>query len=262
MPGQDGVYRVRVVVTDIDDLSAVQEVVLTIANVAPQLSAPAAQNALEGKAAAFSLGSFTDPGVDSPWRVTVAWGDGVSASFDAAMPGSLGTRTHAYDDNGAYTVTVTVSDGLATGTTTFAVVVANQAPAGKLVVPSAVAEGAGFTVALAQLDDASAADLAVPLAIYFAADGAIASVAGDLVGSEARATFTFPDGPSDHVIRARVVDKDGGFSEYTRIVHVDNVAPENVSAGAHRTVFEGEHVTLSGMFTDPAGAPHDYPDRG
>ena len=57
------------------------------------------------------LGSFIDPGADSPWAISVDWGDGTPAtSFDVSDAGSLGTQEHAYADEGAYTVTVTVTD--------------------------------------------------------------------------------------------------------------------------------------------------------
>src|SRR2546423_1889933 len=35
----------------------------------------------------------------------------------------------------------------------------------------------------------------------------------------------FPDGPTDIVVRARIIDKDGGFTEYSAGVQVRNVAP-------------------------------------
>ena len=37
--------------------------------------------------------------------------------------------------------------------------------------------------------------------------------------------FTFDDGPGDYVVYGRIFDKDGGFTEYSTTVHVNNVAP-------------------------------------
>src|SRR2546429_7649231 len=44
-------------------------------------------------------------------------------------------------------------------------------------------------------------------------------------GSSASTTCSYDDGPSDHTVKARIIDKDGGFSQYTTPVHVNNVAP-------------------------------------
>ena len=92
---------------------------------------PADQTANEGDDQDFNLGSFTDPGPDSPWAVSVDWGDGsTDTTFNQAAPGSLGTASHTYADGPATrTVTVTVTDGTAPATrTTFTVTVANVAP--------------------------------------------------------------------------------------------------------------------------------------
>ena len=50
--------------------------VVAIANVAPSVTAAADQSSDEGASHSFNLGSFTDPGDDSPWHVTVDWNDG------------------------------------------------------------------------------------------------------------------------------------------------------------------------------------------
>ena len=64
------------------------------------------------RAGAFSLGSFSDPGInDGPWAVTVDWGDGSArTTFRTCSQGCLGSPAHTYADNGSYTVTVLVSD--------------------------------------------------------------------------------------------------------------------------------------------------------
>src|SRR5205085_8424214 len=86
----------------------------------------------EGENHSFSLGTFSDPGVnDSPWLVNVSWGDGSpDTSFsNGAAQGSLGSRSHTYADNGTYTVTVQVTDkDGGVGSAQFQVTVANVAP--------------------------------------------------------------------------------------------------------------------------------------
>ena len=78
------------------------------------MTAAADQSSDEGDSHSFALGSFTDPGADSPWDVTVDWGDGsTDTTFQVASAGTLGSKPHTYADGpNDYTVTVTVNDGL------------------------------------------------------------------------------------------------------------------------------------------------------
>ncbi len=49
----------------------------------------------KARAKSFALGSFTDPGADGPWQVTVNWGDGTSHTvFNANSAGSLPPKSH------------------------------------------------------------------------------------------------------------------------------------------------------------------------
>src|SRR5207247_3837301 len=97
----------------------------------------------------FSLGSFSDPGSDSPWAVSVDWGDGSpSTSFQITGSGpavgtSLGSQSHSYLQDGSYTVTVTVTDkNSGSGQATFHVTVNNVAPIVTLSGPASTTEGA------------------------------------------------------------------------------------------------------------------------
>jgi hypothetical protein len=58
------------------------------------------------------------------------------------------------------------------------------------------------------------------------------------------------DGPMIRQVRARIIDKDGGFSEYTTQISVNNVAPTLVISGASN-VDEGSPYTLTLSATDP-----------
>ncbi len=70
---------------------------VAVANVPPAVTSPADQTADEGTSKTFDLGSFTDPGADSPWRVTVDWGDGSADSvFTEASPGAIADQPHTY----------------------------------------------------------------------------------------------------------------------------------------------------------------------
>jgi PKD repeat protein len=72
-----------------------------------------------------------DPGLnDDPWAVDVNWGDGSAhTTFNASSQGALAAQSHAYADNGSYTVTVKVTDkDRDSDSKTFTAAVANVAP--------------------------------------------------------------------------------------------------------------------------------------
>lgn len=86
------------------------KVTVTTDPTAPAVTAPANQTAIEAFAQSFNLGSFFDPD-GGPWTVDVNWGDNSPHTvFTAATSGSLGIRTHTFVEDGAYNVTVTVTD--------------------------------------------------------------------------------------------------------------------------------------------------------
>ena len=94
---------------------------VTVLNVAPTVNAGTDQTVNEGDPVLFS-GNFTDPGCDS-WTYEWGFGDG-----SPVVAGTL-TPTHAYGDNGVYTVTLTVTDDDGgVGTDTLTVTVNNVAP--------------------------------------------------------------------------------------------------------------------------------------
>jgi large repetitive protein len=103
----DGVYTVTVEITNNAGGVGRGAFQVDVANAPPVVTAADDQTAEEGTAQDFSLGSFTDPGPDGPWTVTVDWGDGeTSAPSEVAAPGDLADLNHAYADNGTYTMTV------------------------------------------------------------------------------------------------------------------------------------------------------------
>jgi glycosidase len=106
----DGSYPLVVRVSDnVTTVELATTVVVT--NTKPTYTPPAAQQVNETKLKEFALGSFSDPGADSPWLVTINWGDGTPLElFDATATGSLGTRPHRYQHDGLFQVQVTVDD--------------------------------------------------------------------------------------------------------------------------------------------------------
>src|SRR5205823_12237556 len=99
-PNGPATTSVAIKVTDSDgasttDSESVQ--VVDVVNVPPTVTAPADQSSNEGESHSFNLGSFSDPGNDSPWHVTIAWGDGSAATtFDANTTGTIAPHSHTY----------------------------------------------------------------------------------------------------------------------------------------------------------------------
>src|SRR5262249_30853317 len=55
---------------------------ISVHNVPPTVTSPGNQSGFRaGEAAMINLGSFADPGTDSPYQVRVNWGDGACESF-------------------------------------------------------------------------------------------------------------------------------------------------------------------------------------
>src|SRR5439155_497750 len=76
-PAGPATTNVAIRVTDSDgasDTASESVQVVNVANVAPSVTAAADQASNEGASHSFDLGSFTDPGDDSPWHVSVDWG--------------------------------------------------------------------------------------------------------------------------------------------------------------------------------------------
>ena len=105
----DGVYTVTLTVEDGEGGVDADTLLVTVANVAPTLSAIADQSVVVGEA--FTITAvFTDPGWLDTHTLDVDWGDG----FTETLPLPAGTQApplqHAYAEAGSYTVTLTVTD--------------------------------------------------------------------------------------------------------------------------------------------------------
>jgi single-stranded DNA-binding protein len=237
---------------------------------------PAGQSSSEGSSQAFNLGSFTEPvGVnDSPYAVTVDWGDGspntTFTKTTASRPNNepLGTQDHTYADGPATrTVTVTVTGngnglGGASGSSTFTVSVTNVAPTATLANNGPVNEGSAATISFSAQSDASSADMAAGFHYAYSCDGSAFSPAptyAGTAGSTASTSCSFNDDGSK-TVRARIIDKDNGFTEYTTTVTVTNVAP-TVSVTGAASANEGDTESYSYSWTDP-GSADTFPALG
>ncbi len=124
----DGVYTVGLKVSDslLDDTDTT---IVTVNNVAPVVEAGPDATIDEGDTF-IGAGVFADPGADT-WTATVDYGDGSGAQPLALNPDKTFGLSHMYTDNGAYIVTVSVTDddgGVGSDTLTVIVNPVNDPP--------------------------------------------------------------------------------------------------------------------------------------
>jgi PKD repeat protein len=239
-------------------------------NTAPVLVVPLNQNLneglqlnLSGTGGAPPLGLFVDSDLADTHTATVNWGDG-GATENATVNevpgvGTLG-GTHVYADDGAYTVTVTVMDNNGDSAShSFQTIVAPVNPTATLSNSGPVVEGApGATVTFSNQFDFSSADMAAGFHYAYDVnnDGTFDVGDGTYGGSVTSASQNVPanlltEGPSDHTVTARIIDKNGQFTDYTTTVHVQNAAPTLTNITGD-TINENSVATIKATIVDPS----------
>jgi len=221
---------------------------VTVLNVSPT-AALSGGTANEGSAASVAFTNVSDSPEDLAAGLVYCFdfdGDGV---FEVS--GSSPTASHAYADNGVYAVKGRVMDQWAAYSDySTTVTVKNVAPTAVMAGGSA-AEGSTATVSMTAAADASAVDMAAGLTFMFDWDN---DGTFDSSGPSASASHVFADNGT-YSVRGRVMDKDGGFSDYATTVSVSNAAPvvSSFAMAAGTVPVQGTAVSFSGAFSD-AGA--------
>ncbi len=244
---------VAIKVADSDGASGTDSesvVVVQVANVNPNVSAPDDQAANEGASSSFNLGSFSDPGPDSPWAVDVDWGDGSThGTASKTTTGSLGSMSHTYADGPATrTVTVTVTDkNGGVGSASFQVTVENVAPTVVLSGDTSANEGSSHTYTYTVSDPGDDPNPTV-------SESCGTGTKTDTAAANSFDCF-FPDGPENATVSVEADDGDASNNtgSDSKTVAVANVAPTvALSAGNDLAVNEGaaEH-TYAYTISDP-----------
>jgi hypothetical protein len=152
--------------------------------------------------------------------LTYAWDLDDDGTFET--PGQSVTFG-GMDGPATLAVKVQVTDNVGLSAVASALVdVLNVPPTAALSNDGPVLEGIPVTVSFSNQFDPSAADTAAGFHYAFACDGSSLSTAIYATSSStASADCVFNDGPSIHSVRARIIDKDDGYNEYTTSVTVN-----------------------------------------
>jgi probable HAF family extracellular repeat protein len=249
----NGSFTVSLIVTDARGASSTAATTTAkVANVAPSGTFNAPTAAPENAKLTLSILPVIDPGSADVIQYAFDCGDGKGYGLWTATNnrpctpadnGSLNVRGKVRDDDGGeneYTATI---------------VVQNAVPTATLGVTSPVNEGGSsfYTVSLSRPSDAPG-DLP---SLRYAFDCGTGSNYGPF-SSVASASCPAPDGPRQYTVRAKIIDKDGGSSEYAGSSSVLNVAP---SVDTPQLRFQGTignkpgpDVLIAFDFTDPGAS--------
>ena len=243
----NGTFTVTLTVTDMHGATATASQVVVIANVAPTATITAPASGVEGSPFTLALTNATDAGTIDQSQLTFAFDCGHGLGAFGPIPSATCTPA----DNGTLTVHAVVRDKDGAQSAYDATVdVANVAPTAAFIVPPATVEGSSFTLALAGASDASSVDAGT---LTFAFDCGDGSGYG-AVSSNASAICATSDNGTRSV-RAKVLDKDGAFTEYTGLATVTNAAPVVTSFSAPTApVARGAAAAVTVTFTDAGTA--------
>jgi hypothetical protein len=227
-PDDNGAYEVSLSVTDDDGGVGTVSQTISVLNVAPAptiLDAPASP--VEGTAISLTS-SATDPGADT--FSGYAWS--VKKNGSAYASGSGASFSFTPDDNGAYEVSLSVTDeDGGVGTTSQTITVTNAAPvlSNVTVSPGTANEGSSVTLSVS-ISDASSADAfhmdidwgdGSPLDNVYLAPGTT-SFSQSHTYADDDPTGTASD---SYVIGLTIYDDDGGTGTGSASVVVNNLAP-------------------------------------
>jgi hypothetical protein len=232
---------------------------VVVKNVAPTATLANTGPIDEGASATISFSSQSDPSsadTAAGFRYSYACNgqeSSLAATYAAADMGP--SAFCSFDDNGTYPVKARIfdkDDGYRDYTTN--VVVNNVAPTAALGNNGPVNEGSAATISFSNQFDPSNADTAAGFHYAYACDnGSLAAATYGGSGTSTSTTCTFADNGT-RTVRARIIDKDNGYSEYTTNVTVSNVPPNITSFSGTSTGLSGPLVfvpaTFNGTFKD------------
>jgi peptidoglycan/xylan/chitin deacetylase (PgdA/CDA1 family) len=243
---------------DKDGGSSDYSTVVTVYNVAPTASLSNNGPVNEGSAATISFSNQFDPsnadtmaGFHYSYALSLA---GLAGTYAAATYGA--SKSFTFDDGPSSPTVygrIFDKDGGSSDYSTV-VTVYNVAPTASLSNNGPINEGSAATISFSNQFDPSSADTMAGFHYSYALSLAGLATAYAAATDGASKSFTFDDGPSTPTVYGRIFDKDGGYSDYSTVVTVNNVAP-TATLSNNGPVIEGSPATISftGQF-DPSSA--------
>lgn len=151
---QDGLYPVTLQVTDTAGSLVSKTVEVAVANLPPVVETTPRIEGDEGQQLQLEA-TFVDPGVLDTHNAVISWGDGATTAATITEKDGAGSvnAQHAYGDNAAYTITVSVTDdGQATSTREVDATIHNALPVVSITGPEQARRGDLITFTLAAIE--------------------------------------------------------------------------------------------------------------
>jgi hypothetical protein len=193
--------------------------------------------------------SATDVPADTAAGFVLGWT--ISRNSAVLAGGSSAAIAFTPNDSGIYLLNVTATDKDGGVSSTTRLINVNDVVPTAVFAADSVPEGSAGRVTFTHQTDVSPIDLAAGFTYSydFNNDG-VFEISNTTDSAAAIPASLLADGPATHTLRARITDKDGGFTEYTAPLIVTNVAPTiQVTGSASGAVAEPYSLALSA--TDP-----------
>lgn len=240
---------ITLTITDEEGTRVVGSTTIVVNNVGPDVDA--GDDETITSATLSRAGTFIDPGTDS-WSATVDYGDG-SGPQNLVLTGKTFTLNHTYAVDGVYPVTVTITDGVQSGSDIFQLTVnavPNTAPIINLATTASLTAGETLTLngSFADPDEDS-----WTATVNYGEPGGVAET---LVLTGKNFSLSHQYNTAGPFVITVVID-DGGGSPSTAMVNVTvnevpppNTAPQ-ITVAPTATIRQDQHLSLTGSFTDP-----------
>jgi MYXO-CTERM domain-containing protein len=236
----NGTFTVTLTVSDEDGGSSSSSETVIIDNVAPVISALTGDSAGDEGSTLSWLVSYSDDGSDDTFTVSWDYGDGDTGSGDSV--------SHAYEEDGSYSLSVEVCDNNGDcDTETETIAVANAAPVISSFSGDTVGNEADSFSATCTASDAGASDTLTYLITW--GDGNSTTSSSD--------SNTYDDDGS-YTATCTVTDDDGDSDTESYTVIVSSVDPTIDSMTSSQSGDEGDVLTFTASASDPGADTITY----
>ena len=246
----EGNYTAHLVVDDNDgDASATAQVAATIGDATPVVTNISPLAGVEGQTASFT-GTFSDSGMLDSHTATIDWGDGTTTAGTVSEAGGLGTvaATHAYAEEGNYTVKLTVADDdHVAGTLTATATVSDATPS--VLTASALTGSEGQNLAFTgTFSDTGLLDTHTASIDWGDGTTSAGTVSEANGQGTVTASHTYAD-EGNYTPKLIVTDDEGVSGSRTATATVGDVTPTVLTISG-LSGSEGQAINLSGTFSD------------